>query len=160
DIPALYERYLEGDVDAVYGSRILGKNPRSSQAFYWGGRLLSVATNLLYGSSITDEPTGYKLLSTALLRSCALRAAGFDFCAELTGRILRAGGVIADVPIGYRPRTAAEGKKITARDGLVAIGVLLRERFRRQPAQRRRISDLRVRHAWPHAPAAVSGARP
>lgn len=131
DIPALYERYLEGDVDAVYGSRILKRNPRSSNAFYWGGRLLSILTNLLYGSRITDESTGYKLMSTELLRSSAIRASGFDFCAELTGSILRRGGRIAEVPIAYRPRSAAEGKKITARDGLVAVRVLLRERLRR-----------------------------
>lgn len=130
DITALYERYLQGGTDAVYGSRILGRNPRSSQAFYWGGRLLSWMTNVLYGSAITDESTGYKLLSTSLLRSCALRATGFEFCAELTGSILRAGGTIAEVPIRYRPRSAAEGKKITAKDGVVAVWVLLRERVR------------------------------
>lgn len=131
DIPALYERYLQGDVDAVYGSRILMPGQRrSSQVFYWGGRLVSFVTSALYGASITDEPTGYKLVNTELLRSLDVRAQGFDFCPELTARLLRRGGRIAEVPIRYVPRGWAEGKKLTARDGLVAIWVLLRERFR------------------------------
>lgn len=131
DIPALYERYLRGDVDAVYGSRNLTPGQRrSSQLFYWGGRLLSFVTSALYGASITDEPTGYKLVNTELLRSLDVRAQGFDFCPELTARLLRRGGRIAEVPIRYDPRSWAEGKKLTARDGLVAIWVLLRERFR------------------------------
>lgn len=144
DILPLYERYLRGGADAVYGSRIRGRNPRSSQAFYWGGRFLSGFTNLLYGSSITDESTGYKLLSAALLRSCAIRAKGFDFCAELTARILSAGGTIAEVPIGYLPRGFADGKKITARDGFIAIWVLLRERVRAR-GRAAAAADLRVR---------------
>lgn len=131
DIPALYERYLQGDVDAVYGSRNLTPGQRrSSQLFYWGGRLVSFVTSALYGASITDEPTGYKLVNTELLRSLDVRAQGFDFCPELTARLLRRGGRIAEVPIRYDPRSWAEGKKITARDGFVAIWVLLRERFR------------------------------
>lgn len=131
DIPALYERYLQGDVDAVYGSRNLTPGQRrSSQLFYWGGRLVSVVASALYGARITDEPTGYKLVNTELLRSLDVRAQGFDFCPELTARLLRRGGRIAEVPIRYVPRGWAEGKKLTARDGLVAIWVLLRERFR------------------------------
>lgn len=131
DIPALYERYLQGDVDAVYGSRNLTPGQRrSSQLFYWGGRLVSFVASALYGSRITDEPTGYKLVNTELLRSLDVRAQGFDFCPELTARLLRRGGRIAEVPIRYDPRSWAEGKKITARDGFVAIWVLLRERFR------------------------------
>ncbi len=131
DIPRLYERYLCGDVRAVYGSRILGRPRRHSSAFfYWGGRLVSLIASVLYATKLTDEPTGYKLVETAFLRSLGLRAQGFDFCPELTARILKRGGRIAEVPIRYEPRSWAEGKKITARDGLVAIWVLVRERFR------------------------------
>lgn len=130
DIPALYARYLRGDVQAVFGSRVLTPGQRrSSFFFYWGGRLVSLVASILYGAEITDEPTGYKLVETALLRSLGLRAQGFDFCPELTARILRRRGRIAEVPIRYEPRSWAEGKKITARDGFVAIWVLLRERF-------------------------------
>jgi len=131
DIPALYDRYLRGDVDAVYGSRVLmGGQRHSSIFFYWGGRLVSLVASLLYGAKLTDEPTGYKLVGTSLLLSLDLRAQGFDFCPELTGRILRRGGRIAEVPIRYDPRGWDEGKKITARDGLRAMWVLLRERVR------------------------------
>lgn len=131
DIPALYERYLAGGADAVYGSRVLLRGQRySSLFFYWGGRLVSLVTSVLYGASVTDEPTGYKLLGTDFLRSLGVSARGFDFCPQLTARILRRGGRIAEVPIRYEPRSWAEGKKITARDGLLAIWVLLRERFR------------------------------
>ncbi len=131
DIPTLYARYLEGDVEAVYGSRVLIPGQRhSSILFYWGGRLVSFVASALYGAKITDEPTGYKLVRTSFLRSLGLKAQGFDFCPELTSRILRRGGRIAEVPIRYEPRGWADGKKITAWDGLRAIWVLVRERFR------------------------------
>jgi glycosyltransferase involved in cell wall biosynthesis len=130
DISALYDRYMQGDVAAVYGSRNLRKNPRSSQLFYYGGVMVSVFTSLLYGVRITDEATGYKLVRTELLRSLDVRAKGFDFCPELTARILRHGARLVEVPISYFPRSSAEGKKITARDGIIAIWVLVRERFR------------------------------
>lgn len=130
DIPRLYARYRQGDVEAVYGSRNLRPNPRSSQLFYVGGVLLSVVTSLLYGARITDEATGYKMVGTDLLRSYGLQASGFDLCPELTAAILRRGGRIAEVPISYAPRSWAEGKKIGARDGLVALWVLVRDRFR------------------------------
>jgi len=98
DIPALYARYLAGDVDAVYGSRILGPSQgRSSRFFYWGGRLVSLTASVLYGTRITDEPTGYKLIGTALLRSLGVRARRFDFCPELTGRLLRRGGRLVEI---------------------------------------------------------------
>ncbi len=132
DIPGLYRRYLAGGVDAVFGSRnITGSHRHSSPLFYLGGRLVSVLASLLYGTWITDEPTGYKLVRTDLLRSLGLRSQGFDLCPELTARILRRGGRIVEVPIRYEPRSWAEGKKITARDGLLAIWVLIRERFAR-----------------------------
>jgi dolichol-phosphate mannosyltransferase len=141
DIPAIYERYLAGDADAVYGSRNLRPNPRSSQFFYWGGVLLSALASVLYGRRISDEATGYKLVRADLLRACRLNARGFDFCAELTGRILRGGGRIAEVPIRYRPRSAAEGKKIKARDGLIAAWTLVRERI--GPRRLGKLEDLR-----------------
>jgi glycosyltransferase involved in cell wall biosynthesis len=142
DIPALLERYRVGDVDAVYGSRNLRPNPRSSRFFFWGGVLLSALASVLYGTRISDESTGYKLVSAELLRACGLSARGFDFCAELTGRILRSGGRIAEVPIGYRPRSAAEGKKIGARDGLIAAWILVRERV--GPRRLGKLEDLRA----------------
>lgn len=133
DFAALLAPFADPSVEAVYGSRNLRPgNPRSSFAFYWGGRLLSWVTNLFYGSRMTDESTGYKLVRAELMRELDLRANGFEFCPELTGKLLRRGVTIHEVPISYHPRTFAEGKKICWRDGLIAVGVLARVRFMRE----------------------------
>jgi glycosyltransferase involved in cell wall biosynthesis len=116
-------------VRVVYGSRNLRKNPRSSWRFYWGGRLLSWVANLLYGSDLTDEATGYKLFRTELLRSLDLQADGFAFCPEVTGKVLRQNIEIHEIPISYEPRSLDEGKKISWRDGLEAVWVLIKHRF-------------------------------
>jgi glycosyltransferase involved in cell wall biosynthesis len=130
DYTALLAPFDDPAVLAVYGSRNMRPNGRSSFAFYWGGRLLSWVTNVLYGSRLTDEATGYKVVRTALLRDLNLKADGFEFCAELTAKLLRRGIRIHEVPISYRPRSRSEGKKIRARDGWVAILTLLRYRWR------------------------------
>ena len=136
--PAEYPRLLaplaDPAVQVVYGSRILGSRERSYDRYYWGGRLITAATNLLFGSRLTDEPTCYKLVRRPLLESLDLTSTGFEFCPELTGKLLRRGVEIVEVPISYRPRSFEEGKKIRWSDGLVAVRVLLRERLRRAPA--------------------------
>ncbi|MBU2547354.1 MAG: glycosyltransferase family 2 protein [Proteobacteria bacterium] len=130
DFQKLLVPVLEGRARVVFGSRILGPdNTRSYSRYYWGGRFLSWLTNLLYRSSITDQPTCYKLFETRLLKDFQLTARGFEFCAEVTGKTLRAGLDIHELPISYRPRRFEQGKKIKARDGLVAAWVLLRHRF-------------------------------
>ena len=129
EYPALLAPFEDPAVQVVYGSRNLHGNPRSSWSFYWGGRLLSWIANLLYGSHITDEPTGYKALRADLLRSLDLQSDGFEFCPEVTGKVLRRGIEIHEVPISYRPRSFDEGKKINWRDGLRAIWTLLKYRL-------------------------------
>ena len=129
DYPALLAPFADPSVSAVYGSRNLRGNPRSSFAFYWGGRLLSWIANWLYGSRITDEATGYKAIKTDLLRQIGLETDGFEFCPEVTAKLLRHGVKIHEVPISYRPRSWAEGKKIQWFDGLIAIWTLLKYRF-------------------------------
>lgn len=131
DYPALLAPFEDPDVHVVYGSRNLQPNPRSSWSFYWGGRLLSWVANLLYGSRITDEATGYKVFRTDLLRSLDLQPTRFEFCPEVTGKILRRGVDIHEVPISYRPRSLREGKKIQWHDGLHAIWTLIRYRVQR-----------------------------
>jgi hypothetical protein len=118
-------------VEAVYGSRNLRRNGHSSFLFYWGGRFLSLVTNLLYGSRLTDESTGFKVVRTPRMRALDLREDGFTFCAELTGKLLRRGVRIHEVPVNYHPRTRAEGKKIRWRDGWFAVVTLVRCRFGR-----------------------------
>lgn len=129
DYHDLLAPFMDPAVQVVYGSRNLRRNPRSSWSFYWGGRLVSWIANLLYGSHITDEPTGYKVLRTDLLHSLNLESAGFEFCPEVTGKVLRRGIEIHEVPISYQPRSFEEGKKINWRDGLRAIWTLLKYRL-------------------------------
>ena len=130
----LIQPFLDDEkVEVVYGSRILLKqNSRSSFMFYWGGRLLSGITNFLYGSQITDEPTCYKVFKTRLLKSLDLTSDGFEFCPEVTAKILRRKIQIHEIPISYRPRSKEEGKKIQWKDGLIAIWVLIKYRFKRR----------------------------
>lgn len=130
DYPALLAPFAQNPaLPVVYGSRNLRRNPRSTWAFYWGGRLLSWVTNWLYGAHITDEATGYKIIRTDLLRSIGLETDGFEFCPEVTGKLLRQGVPIVEVPISYEPRSRDAGKKIRWYDGLIAIWTLIRYRF-------------------------------
>lgn len=129
DYEALIEPFKNDIVQVVYGSRILKKNDRSAFAFYWGGRLLSWITNILYGSNITDESTGYKIFRSSLLKDLDLKSTGFDFCPEVTAKILRRRIRIYEVPISYTPRLWHEGKKIRWIDGLIAIRTLVKYRF-------------------------------
>lgn len=133
EVPKLLAPFADRSVSVVYGSRNLRKNPRSSWSFYWGGRLVSWVANLLYGSDLTDEATGYKLIRTELLRSLNLCSEGFEFCPEVTGKLLRRGVKIHEIPISYDPRGLDEGKKIAWCDGLVAIWTLVRHRFAHDP---------------------------
>ena len=130
DYAALLAPFERGEAEVVYGSRILKPdNGRSYSRYDWGGRVLSWWTNFLYGSSVTDEPTCYKVFKTELLRSLDLRCDGFEFCPEATAKTLRRGVRIHEVPISYRPRRIEEGKKIRWHDGVIALWTLLRLRF-------------------------------
>ncbi|MBI4060893.1 MAG: glycosyltransferase family 2 protein [Elusimicrobia bacterium] len=131
--PADYARLLkpieEGKCEVVYGSRIMGPNARSYHRYYWGGRLVSLWTNILYGSHLTDEPTCYKAFKMPVLRSLRLECEGFEFCPEVTAKTLLRGIPILEVPISYNPRRMEEGKKIRWTDGVVALWTLLKLRF-------------------------------
>lgn len=130
DYPQLLAPFDDRTTEVVYGSRNLQRNPRSTAAFYWGGRFLSWITNWLYGSQITDEATGYKVIKTELLREVGLETDGFEFCPEVTAKLLLRGVRILEVPISYHPRSWEEGKKIQWHDGLVAVWTLIKYRFR------------------------------
>lgn len=129
DYPLLLKP-MESGASIVYGSRLLNKkNARAGWSYYLGGRLLSFVANQLYGLSITDEPTCYKVFTTSILREMKLECEGFEFCPEVTAKAALMGHQIVEVPISYYPRTEKEGKKIRWRDGLVALWVLLKNRF-------------------------------
>ena len=130
DYHALIRPIVEGTAQVVYGSRVLkADNPYSHLRFYLGGRLLSLLANLLYGIWITDEPTCYKVLRREVIKGLNLQCRGFEFCPEVTAKVGRRGIPIVEVPIRYAPRTIDEGKKISWRDGLYAIWILLKYRF-------------------------------
>ena len=131
DFPRLLEPIKSGRASVVYGSRILGHAKMSHLRYYLGGRFLSLLTNLLYGSHITDEPTCYKMFRRGVLDHFDLAAQRFDFCPEFTAKVLKAGYEIVEVPIRYNPRKIREGKKIRWTDGLAAIFTLLRLRFQK-----------------------------
>jgi glycosyltransferase involved in cell wall biosynthesis len=126
DFVAMFARMADAPV--VYGSRILGNNPMSHLRFYLGGRLLSWLANRLYGLAITDEPTCYKMMRRDVLASLDLACERFEFCPEVTAKLARRGHAIVEIPIRYEPRKLAEGKKIRARDGWIAIRTLWRYR--------------------------------
>jgi len=132
---------LKTGADAVYGSRVLGqlrvarwslmpgKNPAQGFGPWLAGVVLSFWTLLLYGRWISDTLTAYKLYPAKVLKAMTIQTRGFETDHEITAKLIRAGLRIAEVPISYRPRSLAEGKKIKPRDGLIAVWTLLRFRF-------------------------------
>jgi len=129
DLIKLWELIVSGEADVVYGSRTLGSREHSYRSFYWGGQAVGWVCNLLFSSRITDEPTCYKMMRTELLQDMALLSRRFEFCPEVTAKLLRQGTVIHELPIAYHPRTFTEGKKIRWTDGLTAVWTLIRYRF-------------------------------
>ena len=125
DYPRLLAPIRAGRTDVVYGSRVRGGNRGSYLSFYLGGLLLSFLTDLLFAARITDEPTCYKVFRRRVLRRIRVRSTGFEFCPELTAKLLLAGYRIHEVPIAYTPRSKAQGKKIQWSDGVRAIWTLV-----------------------------------
>ena len=132
DIPRLIEPLQSGVADVVYGTRLRGGEPQRAHLFwhYMGNRFLSLLTNVLYNTTISDMEVGYKAFRGDLVRSIHLVSDDFRFEPEITAKILRTPDIrLYEVPISYYGRTFAEGKKITWRDGFLALGALLRFRF-------------------------------
>jgi len=132
DYPALL-REVEKGADVVYGSRFLA-NPRPTGMKlpnFIANRALSITSNLLFGMSITDEATCFKLFRTDLLRSYDLECERFEFCPEVTAKTGNRGIPIVEVPISYSARAIADGKKIRWTDGVEAMWVLIKHRLRK-----------------------------
>jgi glycosyltransferase involved in cell wall biosynthesis len=121
---------LRGEADVVYGSRFLAGRPPAPLITIVANRALTIATNALYGSSITDMETCYKIMRVEVARSLQLDANRFDIEPQITARVLRRGHRIYELPVKFEPRSRAQGKKIGWRDGLRAVEVLVKERFR------------------------------
>ena len=136
DFARMLPHLLSGQYQVVYGSRFLAEeNSHTYFSYQLGGKFLSVMTNLLYDQRITDEPTCYKMFDAGLLKSIPLDCKGFEFCPEVTAKVSRLSYKIKEVPIRYYPRSIEEGKKLRLRDGLKAIGTLLKYRFWKKNVQ-------------------------
>jgi len=113
----------------VYGSRFTGER---RNMFFWhmiGNRFLSLITNILYDTTLSDMEVGYKAIKRDVLEKINLSASRFDFEPEITAKILKRGIRIYEVPISYCGRERHEGKKITWKDGVVAIWTLFKNRL-------------------------------
>ena len=121
---------LDGSANVVYGSRFLHGRAGAPLVTYVANRTLTAITNLLFGASLTDMETCYKLMRVDVARSLDLSAERFDIEPQITARLLRGGHRIHEMPVRFEPRSRAQGKKIGWRDGVHALRVLVRERTR------------------------------
>jgi glycosyltransferase involved in cell wall biosynthesis len=129
EYPDLIDLIVKGRADVVYGSRFLGRHRVFLFTHYLGNRLLTLVTNILYNTMLTDMETCYKVMRAEVLQSFTLRSNGFGIEPELTAKIFKRGYRVYEVPITYDGRGYEQGKKITWRDGVVALWVLLKYRF-------------------------------
>jgi glycosyltransferase involved in cell wall biosynthesis len=129
EFPQLIELICQGRADVVFGSRFLGRRRVFLFTHYAGNRFLTLVTNVLYNTVLTDMETCYKVMRTEVLRSMTLRSNGFGIEPELTAKIFKRQYRVYESPITYDGRGYDEGKKITWRDGFVALWVLLKYRF-------------------------------
>lgn len=123
-------REIHSDV-ASYGSRYLtaGRAPGGNIAAYFATRFIGFAQWAMYGRWLSDPLTCYKLLPTELMRRLHLESRGFELCTEMNGKLFNLKVPIQELPIGYRPRSFAHGKKIGAYDFLRLVGMLVRVRM-------------------------------
>jgi glycosyltransferase involved in cell wall biosynthesis len=131
DVPALIAPIAEGFADVVFGSRLSGGRPQRAYLFWHmvGNKVLSIATGMLYNTTLSDMETGYKAFRAEVLRSLDLRQNDFAIEPEITAKVCKQHLRVYEVPVAYYGRTYGEGKKITWRDGIKAFWVLLRIRF-------------------------------
>jgi glycosyltransferase involved in cell wall biosynthesis len=129
DFPQLIRPIVEMGADAVYGSRFTGPHRVFLFWHYAANRFLTWATNILYDTMLTDMETGYKAVRTSVLRDLRLRSTTFDIEPEITAKLFKRGHKVFEVPITYNGRTYAEGKKIRAKDAVLAMVALIRFRF-------------------------------
>jgi glycosyltransferase involved in cell wall biosynthesis len=128
ELPRLLAPILEGRTRIVYGSRFKGR-PVQWTVGYAANRALTMLTNVLFLSRLTDMETAHKMMEASIFRRLVLTGRRFEIEPEITAKVLRAGHTILEVPIEYDPRTRAQGKKISWRDGLEAVRMLFRCRL-------------------------------
>ena len=131
DYKPLIQLIIDGKADVCYGSRLSGGKPSRSFMFHHllGNKFLSLLTNILYGSTLTDMETCYKAFKREFIQGITIRSNRFDFEPEITAKVLKRHARLYELPISYYGREFAEGKKITWRDGFSAIIALIKFRF-------------------------------
>ncbi len=129
DYPVMLSPFSEPSVHIVYGSRFLGPHLSTMFIYMLGNKFVTLMTNVLYNTNITDMETGYKAFRRGVLSHLKLRANRFDFEPEFTAQALKAGFQIYEVPISYHGRKFEEGKKLTWRDGVIALWTLIKYRL-------------------------------
>ena len=129
EIPRLAELIIDGRTDVVYGSRFLGSHRVFLFTHYLGNLVLTLVTNVLYNTMLSDMETCYKVMRREVLDGLDLRSNGFGIEPEITAKIFKRGYRVYEVPITYDGRGYDEGKKITWKDGIVALWVLFRNRI-------------------------------
>jgi glycosyltransferase involved in cell wall biosynthesis len=130
DYLKLLEPLIEGRAPVVYGSRFMG-GPRSAMSLSHtlGNQILTLFTNILYGTSLSDMETCYKCFRRDVIEGIVLRSRAFEIEPELTAKILKRGYSIFEVPISYNGRSFHEGKKLGWKDGFSAVATLVKYRF-------------------------------
>jgi len=129
DYPTLLAPFEHAHVDVVYGSRFLGSHLSTMFVYELGNKFVTLATNILFNTNITDMETGYKVFRKSVLSGITIKAKRFDVEPELTAKILKKGYQIYEVPISYFGRKFEEGKKLTWKDGIVALWTLIKYRI-------------------------------
>ena len=129
-LASLVAPILNGQANVVYGSRFLRGRSNAPFVTFVANGVLTAVTNVLFGGSLTDMETCYKVMRLDIARSLSLTAQRFEIEPEITARLLRGGHRIHEIPVRFDPRSRAQGKKIGWRDGMRALHVLLSERIR------------------------------
>ena len=130
EIPVLLRPVLAGEAEVVFGTRTFGSHTAYSFWYVLGNKTVTMAANVLFDCWISDLETCFKLMPLALYRSLDVRAQGFGMEAEVTGKVLARGIRPFEVPITYKARSREQGKKLTWKDGVEALWILSRERWR------------------------------
>jgi glycosyltransferase involved in cell wall biosynthesis len=131
EIATLLAPVLRGEAEVVYGTRTFSSHNAYSYLYVLGNRGVTTAANILFNCYISDLETCFKLMPRALYLDLDIRENGFGMEAEITGKLLRRGVRPFELPISYKARSREEGKKLTWRDGVEALVILVRERLRR-----------------------------
>jgi glycosyltransferase involved in cell wall biosynthesis len=133
EIPSLLAAVDQNEAVVVYGTRSFGSHNAYSFWYVMGNKGVALFANLLFNVYISDVETCFKLMPTALYREIDVRSAGFGMEAEITGKLLRRGIRPYEVPISYKARSRADGKKLTWKDGVEALWILARQRIAPAP---------------------------